>query len=193
MAKAPAKVDRIRLSKNQKIRVSQIIRIENRISVCREYIKLWSHLFRFFTIFERDKKFSPEEEKSFFQTTTALSRKQFLFCELTGDSFQGRDKIVEILTMCESLGNLSHLDEATLSKLELDTHALLLEMNVTLGSLMRQMPGTLSLNEIIKKAEEVAKADREAALNGTAETKQKKPRKVKEKKPKKEKKKKAED
>lgn len=193
MAKTSAQNERIRLTKSQKIRVGQIIRIENRISVNREYIRLWGHLFRFFTAFEQDKKFTPEEEKSFFQVVTALARKQFLFCELTGEHFQERDKLLEILTACESLGNLNYLDSATREKLELDAHSLLLEMNVTLGRLLRLMPGTDPLNEILKKAEAVAKADKVAAENGADDAaKMKKSRKVKEKKPKKEKKKKAE-
>lgn len=192
MAKTAAQNDRIRLTKSQKIRVGQIIRIENRISVNREYIRLWGQLFRFFTTFEQDKKFTPEEEKSFFQIVTALARKQFLFCELTGEHFQERDKLLEILTACESLGNLGYLDGATREKLELDAHSLLLEMNVTLGRLLRQMPGTDPLNEILKKAEAVAKADRTAVQNGgEKEGKAKKLRKVKEKKSKKEKKDKA--
>lgn len=151
----------IKLTKQQKIRVAQILRLENRISVCREYIQLWSKFFQFFAEDIQNRNITPEEEKAFFQTITALSRKGFLFTELMSDAFSSHDRLLEVLTNSVSLANIKTLDEATLSKLELDWHATFLDMNVALGRLLRKMPAGMNINEMIAHAEATAKADRE--------------------------------
>lgn len=154
--KKAGKTEKIRLTKQQKIRVAQMIRIENRISVCRQYIKLWAQLFRFFADHNPERKVTAEEEKSFFQVITALARKHFLFNELMGDTFASPDKILELLTEMTSLQKLVSLDEVAISKLELEWHTLFLEMNVALGRLLRQMPGSMSIDEMLTHSESIA-------------------------------------
>ncbi|GEM_PF-2216995 len=164
MGKAPPtpkgkKPEKIRLTKAQKIRVGQMIRLENRISVCREYIQLWSQFFQFFAENLQEREIKPEEEKAFFQAITTLARKQFLFCELMGDAFGSGEKITEVLVMSVSLANIKSMDDATLSKLELNWHSLFLEMNVALGRLLRRMPAGMKIHEIIAHAESKARQD----------------------------------
>lgn len=172
MAKLPSskarsgKADKIRLTKQQKIRVAQMIRIENRISVCRQYIKLWAQLFRFFAERNPERKATAEEEKNFFQVITALARKHFLFNELMGDTFSSPDKIIELLTEMTSLQKVISLDETAISKIELEWHTLFLEMNVALGRLLRQMPGALSIDEMLAQSESIA---RDVQNEGAAE------------------------
>lgn len=165
MGKAPAapaqqskKAEKINLTKQQKIRVAQMIRMENRISVCREFIQLWSKFFQFFADDIHTRQIAPEEEKAFFQTVTALARKHFLFCELMGEAFDAPGEITSVLTRSVSLANIKSMDETNFSKLELDWHTLFLKMNVALGRLLRQMPAGMKISEILEKAESTVKA-----------------------------------
>lgn len=168
MAKSSAKKEKIRISKAQKIQVNKMIKIENRIATCREYLRLWAQLFRFFNDISPETAATPEQEKQFFQITTALARKHFLFCELMADAFHSPDKILEVLTQLTSLERVRQMDEPTFQKLQLEWHTLFIEMNVTLGRLLRQMPQKdKSLNELLQIAEKTAQADRSAS-NGAA-------------------------
>lgn len=151
------KAEKIRLTKQQKIRVAQMIRIENRISVCRQFIKLWAQLFRFFADHDPQRKVTPEEEKNFFQVITALARKHFLFTELAGDTFHSPDKILDLLVESTSLQKIVSMDEVAISKLELEWHSLFLEMNVALGRLLRAMPGSMSIDEMLTHSESIAR------------------------------------
>lgn len=163
MAKIPTsskskagKTEKIRLTKQQKIRVGQMIRIENRISVCRQYIKLWAQLFRFFADYNPERKVTADEEKRFFQVITALARKHFLFNELMSDTFSSPDKIIELLVEMSSLQKVVSMDEVAISKIELEWHTLFLEMNVGLGRLLRQMPGAMTIDEMLAQSESIA-------------------------------------
>lgn len=162
---ARKKQEKIKLTKQQQQNVGQMISLENRISVCRDYIGLWSRFFRFFAEELHDRQIKPEEEKAFFQTVTLLARKHFLFTELMDDAFEEGDQVIEVLAQTVSLTHIKNMDEGTLSKLELDWHTLFLNMNQTLGRLVRRMPGGLKLNEALKQATEKA---REAKAGGGA-------------------------
>lgn len=164
---AKSKPEKINLSKQQKIRVAQMIRLENRISVCREYIHLWSRFFQFFAEDLRARQITPEEEKAFFQTITALARKHFLFCEMMSETFDAPGDITAVLTRSVSLANIKSMDETNLGKLELDWHNLFLKMNVALGRLLRQMPAGMKINEIFAQAESVARQN-QAGKDGKA-------------------------
>ncbi len=176
MAKLPSsksktgKTEKIRLTKQQKIRVAQIIRIENRISVCRQYIKLWAQLFRFFADYNPERKVTADEEKRFFQVITALARKHFLFDELMSDTFSSGDKILEIIVDMSSLQKIVSMDEIAISKIELDWHTLFLEMNVALGRLLRQMPGALSIDEMLTQSESIAQEVQAQSVAGAGVT-----------------------
>jgi hypothetical protein len=150
------KAVKVRLTKEQKIRVSQMIRLENRISVCREYIKLWSKFFELFADDIQKRQISEQEEKAFFQTVTALARKLFLFMELTGDTFSGGDKILDVLVSSVALSNIKAMNEATLQKLEHDWHTIFLDMNVALGRLLRKLPGGTRIDDALAIADAMA-------------------------------------
>jgi hypothetical protein len=147
------KAPKIKLSKEQKIRVNQMLRLENRISVCRDYIRLWSKLFELFADDIHKRQITEQEEKAFFQTVTGLARKHFLFCELMGDLFEGGGPILDVLVSAVALSNIKAMNESTLSKLELDWHALFLDMNVALGRLLRKLPAGIRIDEALAQAD----------------------------------------
>lgn len=153
---AAKKAEPIRLSKEQKQRVGQMISVENRIAVCREYIRLWSEFFQFFADDIQKRQITEQEEKAFFQTLTTLARKHFLFCELMGDTYEAHDRIMNVLLESVSLANLKGLNEAMLSKLELDWHTTLIDMNVALGRLLRLLPEGMGIDEALAQADRMA-------------------------------------
>jgi len=152
-ATGKAKPPKVKLSKEQKIRVGQMISLENRITVCREYIKLWSKFFELFADDIQKRQITEQEEKAFFQTITALARKHFLFCEMMSDAFDGGDKVMDILVNSVALSNIKAMNEATLSKLELEWHSTFLDMNVGLGRLLRRLPPNTKIDEALAKAD----------------------------------------
>lgn len=161
-AKAPfkrgpaKKPEKIRLSKEQKQRVGEMISLENRITICREYIKLWMEFFQFFADDIQKRQISDQEEKLFFQTLTILARKHFLFCELMGDTYEAHERIMDVLIASVSLANLKGLNEAMLSKLELDWHGTLIDMNVGLGRLLRLLPAGTRIDDALAQADKMA-------------------------------------
>ncbi len=140
---------RFSLTKDQKIYVEELVRLDNRIVVCREYITLWMEFFRFFAEDLAEKEISPAEEKAFFQVMTQLARKQFLFVELMADKFERGNDIINVLGMAVSIAHIQTMPENTRSKLELDWHSLFLDMNKTLGRLVRQLPGNMTLAQAL--------------------------------------------
>lgn len=140
----------IKLTKEQKMYVEDLVKLDNRIVVCREYINLWMQFFRFFAEDLADKEISPVEEKGFFHVMSQLSRKQFMFVELMADKFDRGNDIMSVLTMAVSLAHIQLMPENTRSKLELDWHGLFLDMNKTLGRLLRSYPGNLSLVQALE-------------------------------------------
>lgn len=155
--KPAARPEKVVLTKEQKQRVGQMLRIENRVSVCRDYIGLWSQFFQFFADDIQRRQITEQEEKAFFQTITGLARKHFLFCELMGDTFEGGDRIVDVLVNSVSLANIKGMNETMLAKLELDWHQLLLEMHVGLGRLLRRLPAGMKMDDAIARADAMAK------------------------------------
>ncbi len=131
-------------------------RLENRISVCRDYIRLWSKFFELFADDIQKRQITEQEEKAFFQTLTLLAKRHFLFCELMADTFEGGDKIIDVLVTSVALSNIKSMNEASLSKLELDWHQLFLEMNVGLGRLLRRLPSGTKIDEALAKADAMA-------------------------------------
>lgn len=177
---APAekeKVVRYRLSKEQTAYVNDLVKLENRIAVCREYIALWMGFFRFFAEDLTQKEITANDEKLFFQTMTQISRKHFMFCELMADQFERRDDIINVLALAVSLLNIQGMNENTRSKLELDWHSIFLDMNKALGRLIRQLPGNLPLSQALEKMQKVAPAQPQtsaAAALGAAPAEKKK-------------------
>lgn len=173
---APAekeKVVRYRLTKEQTAYVNDLVKLENRIAVCREYIGLWMAFFRFFAEDLSQKEITAAEEKAFFQTMTQITRKHFMFVELMAELFDRKDDVINVVAMAVSLSNIQSMGENTRSKLELDWHSIFLDMNKALGRLIRQMPGNLPLSQALEKLQKVAPATPQAsaaqANTGTAQ------------------------
>lgn len=145
----------VKLTKEQKMYVEDLVKLDNRIVVCREYINLWMQFFRFFAEDLAEKEISPAEEKAFFQVMSQLSRKQFMFVELMADKFERGNDIMNVLGMAVSLAHIQLMAENTRSKLELDWHGLFLDMNKTLGRLLRSYPGNLSLIQALEATKDL--------------------------------------
>lgn len=176
--KRPQKTEKIKLTKQQKIRVAQMIRLENRISQCREFIQLWAKFFQFFADDIHERKIEPADEKAFFTAITLLARRHFLFTELMGEAFEGSAEVMDVLVASVSLSNIKAMDESTYSKLELDWHTLFLNMNVAMGRLLRKMPAGMKINEMIQYAEAQAKGQGNGGGAG-GDSKSAKPKKKK--------------
>ncbi|MEN6625872.1 MAG: TM2 domain-containing protein [Candidatus Sumerlaeia bacterium] len=145
----------IHLTKEQKMYVEDLIKLDNRIVVCREYINLWMQFFRFFAEDLSEKEITPAEEKQFFQVMSQLARKQFMFVELMADKFDRGNDIMNVLTMAVSLAHIQLMQENTRSKLELDWHGLFLDMNKTLGRLLRSYPGNMTLSQALEATKDL--------------------------------------
>lgn len=147
---------KIKLSKEQAIYVNQMVKMDNRIAVCREYINLWQKFFSFFADDLSEKDIPPEQEKAFFQLSSQLARKHYLFVQLMHDTFErGRD-ILEVLCQAVSLAHIQVMSENSRAKLELDWHGLYLDMNKALGRLLRMLPGEMTVSEALEYAKQNA-------------------------------------
>ncbi|MCE5230780.1 TM2 domain-containing protein [bacterium] len=145
----------VRLTKEQKMYVENLVKLDNRIVVCREYINLWMQFFRFFAEDLTEKEITPAEEKAFFQVMSQLARKQFMFVELMADKFDRGNDIMNVLSMAVSLAHIQVMPENTRSKLELDWHGLFLDMNKTLGRLLRSYPGNMTLAQALEATKDL--------------------------------------
>jgi hypothetical protein len=117
-----------------------ILSIENRISVCRDYTKLWAEFFKFFAEGLQDKKITEKDEAAFDKIVSLVALNHFKFTELVGDKFKDPDGILEVLTNAASLSNLKIMSEAQFSKLQVDWHTLFIEMNKCCGKLNAELP-----------------------------------------------------
>ncbi len=151
----PDKQAPIKLTKEQKMYVEDLVKLDNRIVVCREYINLWMQFFRFFAEDLAEKEIAPAEEKAFFQVMSQLARKQFMFVELMADKFDRGNDIMNVLSMAVSLAHIQLMAENTRSKLELDWHGLFLDMNKTLGRLLRMYPGNFTLAQALEATKDL--------------------------------------
>ncbi len=149
---------RFRLTKPQKAYVGELLKLENRVALCREFINLWMQFFRFFAADLSEKEITQAEEKAFFQAMSALARKHFLFVEMMGDTFDRGGDVIDVLGVAVSLANIQVMPENTRSKLELDWHNLFLDMNRALGRLIRRLPGNMSLSEALASLSKTAPA-----------------------------------
>ncbi len=161
------KVVRFKLRKEQKEYVKNLLTLENRIAVCQEYISLWLKYFQFFARDIEERQIEASEEKAFFQTMTILSRKQFQFSEAMGPAFEHASEIVHVLSMSVSLSHIQVMDDNTRSKLELDWHSLLLEMNKSLGRLLRLLPGNMTLSEALERVKQGKPLDAKSIKAGS--------------------------
>lgn len=161
--KKAVKVVKFKLTKEQAQFVEGFVKHQNRIAICREYIGLWTHYFRFFAEDLVSREITAEEEKGFFQLGTVLARKHFQFVELMGDCFERGPDIINLLATGTNLATLQGMQEQTFAKFQLDWHTLFLEMNKGLGRLLRMMPGNMTLSEALASLEKTAPAAPPAA------------------------------
>lgn len=143
------KAVKFKLTKEQTAYVDELVKLDTRIATCREYIALWTNYFRYIAETLDRKEVTPEEEKGFFQIASQLSRKHFLFVELMGDCFDRGGDIINLLATGSSLAMLQGMQEQTRSKFELDWHSLFLDLNKSLGRLVRMIPGNMTLSEAL--------------------------------------------
>lgn len=147
--KAGPKIVKFKLTKEQQAFVDGMVKLDNRIAVCQEYIAMWTNYFRLFADLNEKTEITPEAEKAFFQLSTQIARKHFHFVELMGDCFDKGGDIMNLLATGASLTVLQGMQEQTRGKFDLDWHTLFLEMNKALGRLLRMLPGNMTLNEAI--------------------------------------------
>lgn len=164
--KGKLKEPKFKLTKEQKLYVDNLVRLENRIAVCREFIGLWMNFFKFLAEDISNKEIKPEEEKAFFQAMTLIARKHFLFVELMNDCFDRANDLINVISMANSLAAVQTMPENTRSKMELDWHTLLLEMNKALARLLRRLPGNPTLSEALKIADDMLKNGGQIQQNG---------------------------
>lgn len=121
--------------------MKQIMAIENRLTVVREYKNLWQEYFKFFADgFDEDKKISDQEEQAFFQIMSRLSQGQYRFAEMAGEYFKDGDNIISILSDSPSLETLKQMSDAQFSKFQVDWHTVFIAMNKAIGKLMILLP-----------------------------------------------------
>ena len=118
----------------------ELLRIENRIAVVKEYAELWQRFFTYFSDSLAEKQITGDEEHEFNQIVSILALNQFKFAEVTRDYFKDSPQIIAVLQECVSLGHLKSLPEANFAKLQVDWHALFIGMNKTLGKLLSLLP-----------------------------------------------------
>jgi hypothetical protein len=161
---------KVKLTKEQKQFVQNLVKLENRVIVCREYIEIWMQFYRCFSEISEDKDITAAAEKSFFQCMTILARKHFQFVELMGDALEGGADIIKILSFAVSLSNIKMMTENSRDKLQLDWHNQFLSMNKALGRLLRLMPGDRPLTEVLAnlKAMKPAEVKTEKPAHATA-------------------------
>jgi hypothetical protein len=171
---AAPKRPKLKLTKEQKLYVHDMIKLENRIRVCCEYIELWKQFFAQISQINEESEIAPADEKKFFQVMTALARKQFLFVESMGPAFDGDKDVIKILSAAVSLSAIKMMNDNTRDKFHLDWHNQFLTMNKALGRLLRMMPGDHPLTENL--------ASLRASIESDKQDKQDKPDKPKDKK-----------
>lgn len=118
----------------------ELLRIENRIAVVKQYSELWARFFTFFSDPLTERNITEAEEQEFNNIVSILALNQFKFAELTRDVFKDSGKILDILVEAVSLAHLKSLPEATFGKFQVDWHALFLGMHKALGKLLAQLP-----------------------------------------------------
>lgn len=118
----------------------QINSIENRLSTCREYMRLWQEYFKFFADGFEDKTIYEKDEQAFFQIVNVLALNHFRFEELAGEFFKDGEATLKLLTETTSLEQIKEMSDAQFGKLLVDWHTLFISMNKAIGKLMLKLP-----------------------------------------------------
>lgn len=128
------------MAPSQKQSMKQIMMIQNRLAVTREYKNLWQEYFKFFADGFDDRKISDQEEQAFFQIMSRLAQSQYRFAEMAGEYFKDGDEIINLLSDSPSLNTLKEMSDAQFSKFQVDWHSIFISMNKAIGKLMILMP-----------------------------------------------------
>lgn len=125
---------------SEKVVQKQLTAPENRLSICREYTRLWQEYFKFFADGFEDKQIFEKDEQAFFQLMSVLALNHYRFVEMAGDYFSRGDAILEVLSETPSLSAIKQMSEAQFSKLLIDWHTIFIAMNKAIGKLIMNMP-----------------------------------------------------
>ena len=114
--------------------------LENRIQVIREYLVLWQKFFTFFSDDMTGKTYTQKEEQQFMQIVSVLCLNQYKLQEMTRGFYKDAEKIPAVLSEAVSLEYLSKLQTASFSKLQIDWHTLFISMNKAMGKMINALP-----------------------------------------------------
>jgi hypothetical protein len=139
------------MAKDTKPTIKQMMSPENRLSVCRDYTRLWQQYFQFFAEGFEEKKIYEKDEQAFFQLMQVLSLNHYRFAAMAGDFFKDSEGILKVMTDTVSLQAMKQMSDAQLSKLQIDWHTLFLAMNKALGKLIQIQPPPPGEGKVKKK------------------------------------------
>lgn len=117
-----------------------ILRLENRIQVCREYASLWQQFFSYFSDDMAERQITEQMETEFAQILGMLALNHYKFEELVGEYMPDAGKVLTVLCDAINLGNIKSMPEANFAKLQVEWHTLFISMNKALGKLMAKLP-----------------------------------------------------
>ena len=115
------------------------LRLENRITVCREYAELWQTFFQYLMEDYSDVEITEDMERQFENIVTVLAINHYKFSELCGEYMKDTDGVMKVLSTVVSLQNIKMMAEANLSKLTIESHTLLIDMHKALGKMLAKM------------------------------------------------------
>ena len=115
------------------------LKMENRITVIREYADLWANFFKYLTEDLRKREITEDMERDFENLQTILSVNHYKFTELCGEFLKDADGVMGMITEAYSLQAIKEAQEATLGKWQVETHTLLIDMHKALGRMLAKL------------------------------------------------------
>lgn len=115
------------------------LRMENRISVCREYAELWQAFFQYFNEDLKNLQITEEMETQMANIMTILAINHFKFTELCGEFLKDNTGVMKCMAEAVSLQELKDMPEATMAKLMVEAHTLLIDMHKALGKMLAKL------------------------------------------------------
>lgn len=125
----------VSVSKANKHALAALTSIGNRLTVARQYSKLWQDYFKFFADGFDDRKIFDQDEQNFLMLMNVLAQNQFRFTEFTSPHFKDGDALVKLMCDTPSLTVMKGMSEAQFSKVLVDWHTLFISMNKAIGKL----------------------------------------------------------
>ena len=115
------------------------LRMENRISVCREYAELWQAFFQYFNEDLKTLQVTEEMETQLSNIMTILAINHFKFIELCGEFLKDSSGVMKCMAETVSIVELKEMPEATMAKLMIEVHTLLIDMHKALGKMLQKL------------------------------------------------------